>query len=79
MQTLTLVHSEKSFPIGQYADALRQESIFSLPLASLEELRTDTGSLHDVLLDPSINNGRPSSSTDAWLSSESASMKSRSG
>jgi HD-GYP domain-containing protein (c-di-GMP phosphodiesterase class II) len=60
MQTLTLVHSE-SFPIGQYADALRQESIFSLPLASLDELRTDTSSLRVVLLDPSINNGRPSS------------------
>jgi HD-GYP domain-containing protein (c-di-GMP phosphodiesterase class II) len=60
MQTLTLVHSE-SFPIGRYAEALRQESILSLPVTSLDELRTDAGSLRVILLDPAINNGRPSS------------------
>ena len=60
MQTLTLVHSE-SFPIGRYADALRRESIFSRPVTSLDELNSDAGSLRVILLDPAINNGRPSS------------------
>src|SRR5204863_46964 len=60
MQTLTLVHSE-SFPIGQYADALRRESISCRPLASLDDLTPDGSSLRVILLDPAINNGRPSS------------------
>jgi len=60
MQTLTLVHSE-SFPIGQYADALRQESISLHPLASLDELKPDGASLRVILLDPAITNGRSSS------------------
>jgi HD-GYP domain-containing protein (c-di-GMP phosphodiesterase class II) len=60
MQTLTLVHSQ-SFPIGQYADALQRESISCRPLANLEELTSDGASLRVILLDPAINNGRPSS------------------
>jgi HD-GYP domain-containing protein (c-di-GMP phosphodiesterase class II) len=60
MQTLALIHSE-SFPIGGYADALQRESIVPLPLASLDELKPDGGSLRVILLDPTINNGRPSS------------------
>lgn len=60
MQTLTLIHSE-SFPIGRYADALRRESIAPLPLTSLDELPAEGGSLRVILLDSSINNGRPPS------------------
>jgi HD-GYP domain-containing protein (c-di-GMP phosphodiesterase class II) len=60
MQTLTLIHSE-SFPIGRYADALRREAIISLPLSSLDQIRTDSSSLRVILLDPDIKNGRPSS------------------
>lgn len=60
MQTLTLIHSE-SFPISRYAEALRRESIISLPLSSLDQIRTDSGSLRVILLDPETTNGRPSS------------------
>ncbi|MDP9360759.1 MAG: GAF domain-containing protein [Acidobacteriota bacterium] len=60
MQTLTLIHSE-SFPIGRYADALRRESIAPFPLTSLDQLTPDAGALRVILLDPAINNGRPSS------------------
>ncbi len=60
MQTLTLIHSE-SFPIGRYADVLRRESIAPMTLASLDELTPEAGALRVILLDPAINNGRPSS------------------
>jgi HD-GYP domain-containing protein (c-di-GMP phosphodiesterase class II) len=60
MQTLTLIHSD-SFPIGKYADALLRESIAPLPVASLDHLMPDTGSLRVILVDSAINNGRPSS------------------
>ncbi|MGH9423409.1 MAG: hypothetical protein ACRD3J_25775, partial [Thermoanaerobaculia bacterium] len=60
MQTLTLIHSE-SFPIGRYADALRREAIVSLPLSSLDQIRTDSSSLRVILIDSEINNGKPSS------------------
>jgi HD-GYP domain-containing protein (c-di-GMP phosphodiesterase class II) len=59
MQTLTLIHSD-SFPIGRYADALRRESIRSLPLDSLANLAADSGSLRVVLVDPAIMRGTPS-------------------
>jgi HD-GYP domain-containing protein (c-di-GMP phosphodiesterase class II) len=60
MQTLTLIHSQ-GFPIGRYADALRQASITPQSLAALDQLAPDDGALRVLLLDPAINNGRPRS------------------
>jgi HD-GYP domain len=83
MQTLTLIHSE-SFPIGKYSDVLLRESIAARPVASLDQLAPDTGSLRVILVDAAINNGRPSSidgrtaivgigldEEPAWLSDDS--------
>ena len=60
MQTLTLIHPE-SFPIGKYADALRRESITPLPVARLDQIPPDAGSLRVILVDPAINTTAPSS------------------
>jgi HD-GYP domain-containing protein (c-di-GMP phosphodiesterase class II) len=60
MQTLTLIHSE-SFPIGKYSDVLRGESIAARSVVSLDQIAQDGGSLRVILIDPAINNGRPSS------------------
>ncbi len=50
MQTLTLYHPE-SFPIALYEDALQRESISPRPLATLEALALDPGSLRVVVVD----------------------------
>jgi HD-GYP domain-containing protein (c-di-GMP phosphodiesterase class II) len=85
MQTLTLFHSE-SFPIAQYSDALRRESISTRQLTALEGLTSDPGALRVVLVDPiiSLRNGGVSVADSrtaivgvglheqpAWLSDES--------
>jgi HD-GYP domain-containing protein (c-di-GMP phosphodiesterase class II) len=59
MQTLTLIHSE-SFPIGKYSDALLSEAIAPRSVPSLDQLASDSGSFRVILVDPAINNGRPS-------------------
>jgi HD-GYP domain-containing protein (c-di-GMP phosphodiesterase class II) len=60
MQTLTLIHSE-SFPIGKYRDALSAASIAPQSVPTLDQLASDPGALRVILVDPAINNGRPSS------------------
>jgi hypothetical protein len=60
MQTLTLFHSE-SFPIGKYRDALSEASIASQSVPTLDQLASEPGALRVILVDPAINNGRPSS------------------
>jgi HD-GYP domain-containing protein (c-di-GMP phosphodiesterase class II) len=59
MQTLTLIHPE-NFPIGKYADALQRESIAPLPVARLDQIPPDAGSLRVLLIDPAINSTGPS-------------------
>ena len=53
MQTLTLLHSE-SFPIGQYVEALKRESISPLSVHSLDSVERDGTSLRVVLVDQAI-------------------------
>ena len=64
MQTLTLLHSE-TFPIGQYADALKRESIAPLSVHNLDSVESNGNSLRVVLVDPAIARAGKSRALDS--------------